>query len=77
MSRNADYREPVRSAARNGNPSRVWREVDRMMLETLDAKYEAQVANGDRSAVETLTSQKRKGRDCNNALMRRDGSNRN
>lgn len=41
-------------ADENGNPAGVWREIDQMMLETLDAKYEAQIANGDRSAVETM-----------------------
>jgi hypothetical protein len=38
----------------NGNPTGTWREIDKAMIETLDAKYEAQIANGDRSAVETL-----------------------
>jgi triphosphoribosyl-dephospho-CoA synthetase len=38
----------------SGNPTATWREIDRMMVETLDAQYEAKVANGDRDAGEVM-----------------------
>ena len=46
--------QEVPIADESGNPTGTWREIDRLMIETLDANYEARLANGERGAVEVL-----------------------
>lgn len=41
-------------ADENGNPTSIWRQIDQMMVDGLDAQYEARLENGERGAVEVL-----------------------